>query len=131
MIAVQGHRAHTHCMISVDVHTKQERPGIGIFRPGVLLIAATTVVLVAMVAGVGDGRGSISPDWRLGLMFGVGALLAASMQTFLHQWIDGERSKQELLTKIGRDQFRAEELMAILADDTAGDVDVQSTRPTD
>ena len=89
--------------------SKRERWSLSEFTAPVL-IALATGALTAMAAGVGDGT-RLSPDWKLGLMFGVGALLAACAQTFLHQAFELRRMKQSLLSDLRRDQEDGEALL--------------------
>lgn len=81
-----------------------------------LLLALIAGILAALIGGVGEGRWSISPDWKLGLMFGVSAMLAGSVQVFLQQSFELTRTKRRLLKRLNDDQADAESMLATIAE---------------
>jgi hypothetical protein len=81
-----------------------------------LLLGLIAGALAALIGGVGDGRWSLSPDWKLGLMFGVSAMLAGSVQVFLQQSFELTRTKRRLLKALDDDQTEARATLAAIAD---------------
>ena len=80
-----------------------------------LLLALIAGTLAALVGGVGVGRWVISPDWKLGLMFGVSAMLAGSVQVFLQQSFELTRSKRRLLKRLDDEQAEAGSMLSAIA----------------
>lgn len=104
-------KAHIRAMVTRDLEppARERRPASAYATP--LILALIVGVLAALVAGAGEGLWSLSPDWKLGLMFGTSAFLAASVQVFLQQSFEVARMRRRLLERLDEDQAEARAML--------------------